>query len=290
MGLHARLAPLTRSRNITWAPLATLSLAIVLLLTGWLEEAAIAILLLSLICEAAFFRPQLNRVRQWRQERVDRLTEDPTALDDVKRTTVIRRRIRVRLTRRALGVIFVVPGVGLVGVTIVFEAADFWKHFPVILEEMFVGAVVIAVLGGMAWHVWKRFSDLFGAPVIFFGQITRATVPEEADELHLVMGLDSAELTIDVVAVRRLTRKGGREHASQQLGNRTFELAAGAKRVLPRSGPVALVCSARGRCIGRLGQFDRASRKPSRLSRIVGQDDDAKGDSRVLDELLSERP
>jgi hypothetical protein len=268
---------------LLWLPLALIVILLAIAAVGgpvdWL-------VFLALLLEAYFGGFQVHAVRKWRSDRARaRLaaetdhsgtvgTDDIEALKDAGRVREIRRRVRRRLIRRAFGVLLAAPlfALGALGLAILNVQELAGEPGPVLVVSTM--AIALASLIALISLCWRRWSDLFGDPIVLRGQAvaaagsTQAAAPEEADpELlgtEMISEMNSPTLLVEVNAGWRLTRDRGATPATQPLGQRKIELVSGAVRAVPRSGTVLLMCSSRGRCIGRLGQFEGGERAPGR--------------------------
>lgn len=261
---------------LLWLPLALIVIGLLSLITGVVGPSlATGLLFFGVLGEipASGFQPEA--VRRWRTDRARARmaveSDDIAALKSARRVRDIRRRVRWRLIRRAFGVFVVAPLFALAVLTVLAmnlqELADAPRPvLTFIAVFLTVGSAVLLPLG-LIWLCWRRCSDLLGDPIVLRGQAVaapqsaEAAPPEEADPEMLGMDvaaeMSSPTLIVDVTAGWRLTRDRGATPANQRLGRREVQLVSGAVRAVPRSGTVTLICSSRGRCIGRLGRFDR---------------------------------
>jgi len=264
-------------RAILWVPWVTLAFLIALLLTGARAQGPVGLLFfVTLLVAGMGGASQVPTVFAWRRRQVRAraalLIDDRSALDCVTRRRDIRRRIRRRLLRRATGVVPACLLVAALGVVAGLMTLEELKAAPAIVQAVAAALAALGTLLTLALLVWRRCSDLSGAPLILFGQVvvpvgsTEAEVADGGDPE--LFGMDSiGELSSPVLAVRvsaawHLVSDGSCNPSPKHLGKREVDLVSGAALSVPRKGPVILVCSARGRCIGRLGQFDPAAQHP----------------------------
>lgn len=266
-------------RSAIWLPLPLIVIAVLSLIAGAAGPGpAGGLLFLAILAEALLCGLQGEAVQKWRSDRARARmaveTDDIAALKDARRVREIRRCVRWRLIRRAFGVLLAAPLFALgifVGVLMMLDELA-GAPGPVLMVFKVGFAVLFPI--GLIWLCWRRWSDLFGDPIVLRGQVvaaagsTQAAPPEEAEPeligMEVTSELSSPTLLVDVTAGWRLTRDRGATPANQRLGQREVQLVSGAVRAVPRSGTVMLICSSRGRCIGRLGRFDGGEPAPGR--------------------------
>jgi hypothetical protein len=264
---------------LIWLPLPLIAIAVLSLIAGAAGPGpAGGLLFFAIVAEAALCGLQVEAVRKWRSDRAQARmaveTDDIAALKDARRVREIRRRVRRRLIRRAFGVLVAAPllALGILVLVLVNLHELAGAPGPVLMVSTIAIAVLFPI--GLIWLCWRRWSDLFGDPIVLRGQAvaaagsTQAAPPEEPEpELvgtDVTSELSSPTLLVQVTAGWRLTRDRGATPANQLLGQREVQLVSGAVRAVPRGGTVVLICSSRGRCIGRLGRFDVGEHVPGR--------------------------
>jgi hypothetical protein len=262
-------------RNILlWFPLPTVIILFLALIAGAEGSGPVgALFFFFFIAEALLVTLQVLALGGWWSDRASAhlaaLTDDVEALKDPERVHEIRRRARRRLIRRAFGIL---PAAALlvssVAILLLVNLEELEGAPSSVLMITSIATALVFPLG-LIWLCWRRLSDLVGDPIVLQGRAvpaagsTQAAPPEGPDPemigVEMTSEMNSPNLLVDVIAGWRLTRDKGATPATQPLGQRKIDLVSGAVLAVPRSGTVLLMCSPRGRCIGRLGQFERTA-------------------------------
>jgi hypothetical protein len=230
-------------------------------------------LFLAILVELVVFPYQLSTAYRWLRERKRNrlvvLVDDAAALDDTERTAYVRRRIRRRLLRRALASFPVAVAVVIAGSLATLLAIHELEGGPAIVALVAGALTAVGAVFAIAVLMWRRWSDLLGSPIVMSGTIvtepSSSTGPADESGDPELLGMDTlGELSakrvqLDVTSAWRLARGGPTTHGLM-LGLRSVDLVSGAHLGMPRSGSVVIACSARGRCIGRLGEFEPRGR------------------------------
>lgn len=254
---------------LLWATGCGFLLCVILVSVGSLGGGWLFLAILIEICAGP---SQISKTYKWLRERKRNrllvLIDDLAVLEDFQRRALVRQRIRRRLIRRALASFPLAVVVVIAGAVAALVAIHELDGAPAIVALVAGAGTAAGAVLAVAMLIWRRWSDLFGSPLVMSGTIvtdpSSKGQPEESGDAEF-LGMDSLgelttkELHLDVTGAWRLTRQGPSAH-HQKLGLRNVELVPGAGLGMPRSGLVVIACSARGRCIGRLGEFEPRGR------------------------------
>jgi hypothetical protein len=255
MRLHRKVQNWNWGKIFAWVGYCALSSVIPLLLVSvWF--ALLGILWLVPIYVKFLF---------WKDRVTVQLGDDWTFLNELGWALKVRRRIRIRLARRALGIFPIILLLLIGGFFGVLVVADDYDHLPIVIGFILTVICAGVVLLLIGYDTIRRVSDLFGDPYVLIGSAQGVSTDRriEADEPKLSWIIIQAtsewfcpSVAVEIARQVNLTKEGAVINNRLVPQSMSLDLVSGASAVVTE-GDVVLVCSAHDRCIGRLSQFQR---------------------------------